>query len=182
MPLHEREDVVAPRRAPRPGRPPLRTDSADAVPVERRLPVHRGKVGRITDQLAGLSEDVREIVELRIQLVKREVMEQVEGRISSVKGQAIVGALAALTGVFLLLSLALGLGMLLGHAFWGFLIVSGLFVVATLIAKKKFMPGAVRVEHDKKTGKVRLAVEETPAEYESRKTVEDGHAHPPHVT
>jgi uncharacterized protein (DUF58 family) len=99
-----------------------------------------------------------------------------------VKGQAVVGALAALTGVFLLLSLALGLGMLLGHAFWGFLIVSGLFVLATLIAKKKFMPGAVRVEHDKKTGKVRLAVEESPAEYESRKTAEDGQAHTPHVT
>ncbi len=148
--------------------------SREPVPVDRRLPAHRGKVGRITDQLAGLSEDVREIVELRIQLVKREVMEQIEGRLSSVKGQAVVGALAAVAGVFLLLTIALGLGMLLGHAFWGFLIVTGLFLLGTLIAKRKFMPGAVRMEHDKETGKVRVAVEESPADYERRKEADSG--------
>jgi hypothetical protein len=152
----------------------LAAPARETVPIDHRLPAHRGKVGRISDQLAGLSEDIREIVELRIQLVKREVMEQIEGRLSSVKGQAIVGALAAVAVVFLLLTVALGLGMVLGHAFWGFLIVTGLFLVATLIAKRMFMPGAVRMEHDKETGKVRLAVEESPADFARRKEAETG--------
>lgn len=158
-----------PPRLPSPSR-------ANAVPEDHRLPAHRGKVGRISDQLAGLSADVREIVELRIQLVKREVMEQIEGRLSSVKGQALVGALAAVTAVFLVLTIAIGLGMLLGHAFWGFLIVTGVFVIGTLFAKKKFMPGAVRMEHDKETGKVRVSVEESPADFERRKAAESGDA------
>jgi hypothetical protein len=142
------------------------------VAVDHRLPAHRGKVGRISDQLAGLSTDVREIVELRIELLKREVMEQVEGRISSVKGQALVAGLAALTAMFLLVAIALGIGMLLGHAFWGFLVVTGIFLVATLVAKRLFAPGAVHVEHDRETGKVRLAVDETPADVDRRKEAE----------
>jgi len=152
----------------------LGAESADALPVERRLAPHRGKVARISDQLAGLSEDVREIVELRIQLVKREVMDQIEGRISTVKGQAVVGALAAMTGVFLLLSVGLGLGMLLGHAFWGFLIVTGVFLIATLIAKRKFAPGAVHIEHDKEAGKLQVVTDETPADHARRKSANAG--------
>jgi hypothetical protein len=143
------------------------------VSVDHRLPAHRGKVGRISDQLAGLSTDVREIVELRIELLKREVMEQVEGRISTVKGQALVAGLAALTAMFLLVAIALGIGMLLGHSFWGFLIVTGVFLLATLVAKRKFAPGAVHVEHDRETGKVRLAVDETPADVDRRKAVQE---------
>jgi hypothetical protein len=169
MPLTDAPAAANPRtdglRTSRPAAEP-----PGALPVERRLPSHRGKVARISEQIAGLSEDVREIVELRIQLVKREVMDQIEGRISTVKGQALVGALAAMTGIFLLLSIGLGLGMLLGHAFWGFLIVTGVFLIATLVAKRKFAPGPVRVEHDRETGKVHLALEETPADHERRKS------------
>jgi hypothetical protein len=101
--------------------------------VDHRLPAHRGKLGRITDDLAGLSEDLRVWVELRIELVRTEIMEQVEFRIAQVKQGAAAGLAATLGALFLLVTLALGLGWWLGHPFWGFLIVTLLLLGAALV-------------------------------------------------
>ena len=162
--------------------PPLLDPQTEPVPVPRRLPPHRGKLERITDHLAGLNEELREWVELRVQLVKQEVMEQVEGRLTSMKGQAIVGALLAMAGLWFLVFLALlvawgltaaGLSHPLANAL-GFLFLVLLFAVAAAVAKKKLAPGPIRVEHDKETGKVRVAMEESPADHERRKAAEEG--------
>src|SRR5690606_7292675 len=63
------------------------------TPVEERfrLPAHRGKAGRVSDHASGLVNDVKEWAELRIELVKKEVERRIEGRLSTVKNQAIVG-------------------------------------------------------------------------------------------
>lgn len=128
------------------------------TPVEERfrLPAHRGKAGRVSDHASGLVNDVKEWAELRIELVKKEVERRIEGRLSTVKNQAIVGGLAAVTGYFALFTIAFALGALLGHPAWGFLILTVLLAVGTLVAKRKLMPGKVSVQHSKKTGKVEV--------------------------
>jgi hypothetical protein len=117
---------------PDPSRPP--------VPVARRLPEHRGKIGRINGALAGLSEDLREWVELRVELVRTELLEAVEFK----KAQAIQGVSAGLFAVlgalFLLVTLALGLGWWLGHPFWGFLIVTLLLLLVAGVCWMVFKP------------------------------------------
>jgi hypothetical protein len=94
------------------------------VPFERRLPTHRGKLARITDEVTGLGEDLKEWVELRLELVQAEVNERIEHVKAEVKQGAAAGVFAVLGALFLLVTLALGLGWWLGHPFWGFLIVT----------------------------------------------------------
>ncbi|NNF56662.1 MAG: phage holin family protein [Rhodothermaceae bacterium] len=117
---------------PDPGRPP--------APVERRLPEHRGKVARISDELAGLSEDLRAWVELRIELVRTEVTEQVDYKVNQAKQGAAAGVLAVLGIFFLLVTLALGLGWWLGQPFWGFLIVTLLLLLGAGLAYFALQP------------------------------------------
>ncbi len=115
---------------------PERTPAA----VDHRLPAHQGKLGRIAGQLAGLSEDLRQWVELRIELVRAEIMEQVDFKIAQARQGAVVGVLAALGVFFLLVTLALGLGWWLGHPFWGFLIVTLLLVLGAALAYRLLRP------------------------------------------
>ncbi|MEM1095014.1 MAG: phage holin family protein [Bacteroidota bacterium] len=96
------------------------------MPDDRRwpLPKHKtpdNKVTRITEHTRGLVDDVKEWVELRIQLAKLEVAHEVNQR----KTQAVVGVTAAVVALFavvlLLVAASLGLGAWLGHPAWGFL-------------------------------------------------------------
>ena len=165
--------VVAPPtppagREPEPPRRPV--PAAPGTPIEERfrLPAHRGKAGRVGDHASGLVDDVKEWAELRIELVKKEVERRIEGRLSTVKNQAVVGALAAVTGYFALFALAFGLGALFGHPAWGFLAVTVLFAIATAVAKRKLMPGKVSVKHSKKTGKIEVRHDPEEAEKDER--------------
>lgn len=149
--------------------PPPSTAVPRAVPLDHRLPVHRNKVGRITEHAAELSADLREWVELRVQLLKKEVEERIEGRLSAVKGLAIVGVVAAIAGLFALVTLAIGLGAAFGGRYWlGFLIVTLLLAAVAFVAKVKLAPGPIRVEQEKTTGKIKISHEETPAEHEAK--------------
>ena len=79
------------------------------------------KVERIARQSKGLIDDVKDWVDLKIQLLEMELQEKVFGYV-------VVGVVGVLALVFLFITMALGLGMWLGHPFWGFLIVTGLMV------------------------------------------------------
>lgn len=94
----------------------------------------KGKVGRVTDQISGLSEDVREWAELRLELLQTEVTEQVEYKIGQIKQGGTVAVIGAVLLLFVLVTLALGLGILFGDPFWGFLAVTGLLALVALIA------------------------------------------------
>ena len=107
-----------------------RPDSAATV-VTDEPPTRLGRLGK---QLSGLSDDVKEIAELRIALAKAELAEQVDYGVGKAKQGSAAGVLAILGGFFLLVSLALGLGWWLGHMFWGFLIVTGLLLLGAGIA------------------------------------------------
>lgn len=108
---------------------------AEPVPEARMLPPHRDKLERVTDHVAAISADLREWVELRIALVKRQVegvvgiMERVQHLAEAAK-LAVPGVILILIGLmFLLVTLALGIGAALGSYWLGFLIVTLVLLV-----------------------------------------------------
>ena len=145
---------------PDPERPP--------APVSHRLPEHKGKLARITDDLGGLSEDLREWVELKVQLVRSEIEAFIDSRVGALRGLAVFGIAAAITALFGLVTLAVGLGALFGGRYWlGFLIVNLILAIGTWIVKREFAPGKMHVERSKATGTLKISHDKTPAQKEA---------------
>lgn len=102
-----------------------------------------GKMNRIAAHTQGLFSDLREWIDLRIDLAILEV----EERIDELKNEVALGVTFALFGFFAVLfsltTVALGVGWLLGHPFWGFLAVSValiLVLAALRVTKPELMP------------------------------------------
>ena len=120
---------------------PVLDPEAAVASESRMLPPHRDKLERVTDHVAAISADLREWVELRLALVKRQVegvvgiLERVQHLAEAAK-LAVPGVLLLLIGLmFLLVTLALGIGAALNSYWLGFLIVTLLLMI----------PGAVLV-------------------------------------
>lgn len=147
-----RSTLPAPVSAPSPVLDP------DAVrqPVTHQLPPHRGKVGRITDHVAAVSADLREWVELRIDLAKVEINDKKDEVVGQAKRVGVgVGFLAGAGVValylvgFLFAAIAVGIGWafaaegsaVLRPLFWGLLIVNAILLLITgvlaLVGKNK---------------------------------------------
>ncbi len=94
-------------------------------PASRQSP----KVERITRQARGLVEDVKEWVDLRVQLVQLEIEERIEAKVNQVVLGGVLAVILLLAGVFGLTALALAMGSWLGNDAWGFLIVAALLVL-----------------------------------------------------
>ncbi|PSQ95927.1 MAG: hypothetical protein BRD55_09160 [Bacteroidetes bacterium SW_9_63_38] len=81
-------------------------------------------MGRIAGHTQGLVEDLREWIDLRLDLAILEM----EERVDELRNEIALGLALAFSGFFAALfaftTAALGLGWLLGHPFWGFLIVT----------------------------------------------------------
>ena len=105
------------------------SSSGDGPPADRP---RGGKLGRIAGHTQGLVEDLREWIDLRIDLAILEVEEKVD----DLRNEVALGLTLAFFGFFAALfvftTVALGLGWLLGHPFWGFLIVSVLLVLVVV--------------------------------------------------
>lgn len=104
-----------------------------------------GKLGRIAGHTRGLVEDLREWIDLRLDLAILEL----EERVDEIRNEAALGLTLAMFGFFAALfgltTVALGLGWALGHPFWGFLIVSVvliLIVVALSQARPDLLPSS----------------------------------------
>lgn len=117
-----------------------RSSREDGPPADRP---RRGKLGRIAGHTQGLVEDLREWIDLRIDLAILEVEEKVD----ALRNEVALGITLAFFGFFAALfvftTTALGLGWLLGHPFWGFFIVSVLLllvVVSLAKARPDLMP------------------------------------------
>ena len=102
-----------------------------------------GKVQRIAAHTQGLFTDLREWIDLRIDLAILDV----EERIDEAKNQVALGVTLAVFGffaaLFSLTTIALGVGWLLGHPFWGFLAVTVallLVIVALRFTKPALVP------------------------------------------
>ncbi len=103
-----------------------------STPAEGKPPAdvpRRGKLGRIVGHTQGLVEDLREWIDLRLDLAILEVEEKVD----ALRNEVALGLTLAFFGffaaLFVLTTTALGLGWLFGHVFWGFLIVSVVLVL-----------------------------------------------------
>lgn len=97
---------------------------APAVSPQLRLPTNKNKVERIADHSKGLVDDVKAWVELRLKLTQLEVETKVQEQINKFMMRMAPLVVLALGGLFLLVTIALGLGWWLGQPFWGFLIVT----------------------------------------------------------
>ena len=82
----------------------------------------------------GLVDNLYKYVQTHIELAKVEVQEKVEDTVKKVALLAILVLSVALLLVFLLLSTALFLNQILASNYWGFLIVSAVLAVITVIA------------------------------------------------
>jgi hypothetical protein len=107
-------------------------DRSSAPNAERPLTdaPEGGKMRRIATHTQGLFEDLREWIDLRIDLAILEV----EERLDETKNDIALGLLIAIVGffaaLFTLTTIALGVGALLGHPGWGFLAVTvALFLI-----------------------------------------------------
>ena len=134
--------TASPLPGPRPGTLPVPITEPsptlapprEIVPESHQLPPHQTKLDRVTGHVAALSADLREWVELRIDLVKRQV-EGLQGILERVQhyldaAPFFVGALAlGLSGVmFVFVAVAFGIGALVGSLGWGFLITAVLLL------------------------------------------------------
>lgn len=102
-----------------------------------------GKMRRIAAHTQGLFEDLREWIDLRIDLAILEV----EERLDEAKNDIALGLTLAVFGffavLFVLVTVALGVGWLLGHPFWGFLAVTValiLIVVSLRVTQPALVP------------------------------------------
>jgi len=106
-------------------------------------PSGSGKLGRIAAHTQGIVEDLREWIDLRLDLALLEV----EERVDELRNELALGLTLAVVGlfaaIFVLATVALGLGWMLGHPFWGFLAVSValvLIVVGLNAARPDLVP------------------------------------------
>jgi len=109
---------------------------------ETSQPKDSGRIDRIADQTKGLVEDIKEWVDLRVQLIQFELEEKFETVANQLLSTFLVLILAFITLMFALVAASLGIGKLLGDPLWGFLVVTGVLALATIIvrlARPKFI-------------------------------------------
>ena len=127
---------------------PLPTLSDGETGPERRLPDDANKVERLARETRGLIDDVKDWVDLKIQLVQMEVEERVERKLNQALLGVMLAVVAFLALVFALTAVALGLGSWLGHDAWGFLAVTGLLALVAA-ALRLLKPRMVKMRDEK---------------------------------
>ncbi|MCS3632818.1 hypothetical protein GGP57_000109 [Salinibacter ruber] len=102
-----------------------------------------GKVSRIASHTQGLFADLREWIDLRVDLAILEMEERLDAFKNDLALGLTVAVFAFFAAFFSLTTVALGVGWLLGHPFWGFLAVSValiLIIVTLRVTKPALMP------------------------------------------
>ena len=90
-----------------------------------------GAVHRIGNETRGLLEDFTAWVELRLRLVQLDVQGYIRQKIDEATLKAALIIASLVSGLFVLITLALFAGWALGHPAWGFLVVTGLLLLWT---------------------------------------------------
>ncbi|ARA92624.1 hypothetical protein AWN76_005215 [Rhodothermaceae bacterium RA] len=133
-----------------PGFPESTPDSSSGTPGGGT------KIDRITRHTRDLVQDVRNWVDLKLKLTRLEVQEQVDEALH----QARIGAALAFVGFlavqFLLVTLALLIGDALGHAKWGFLILTMLLLVVLIVLRYALRPNVEMFRLNKTPRKVEV--------------------------
>lgn len=125
--------------------PAPQDDTPPKPPAEPATTPSGGLAARLAEQTHGLVQDLTEWVDLRVQLIQIEVQEQIEAKANEVVRGGVVLVLGLVTLLFVLVTLALGLGVWLGHPAWGFLAVTGLLGLVTAFVRVR-RPRLVRLD------------------------------------
>lgn len=104
-------------------------DRSTGPDADSSAPSSDGTLGRIAGETQGLIDDLREWIDLRLDLAVIEMEERVDKLRNEVTLGLTLAVLGFFAGLFVLTTLALGLGWALGRPFWGFLIVAAVLVV-----------------------------------------------------
>lgn len=125
--------------------PDRNSDGEALIERGRQLPTSANKLERITQHTKGLFDEITGWVDLRVKLVQVDLQEKFEAKKIQIGIGAAMGLTAFFAVMFLLTTIALGLGAWLGHPAWGFLIVTVLLfiVIAILSMMMKRMVGRV---------------------------------------
>lgn len=112
-----------------------------------------GRLSHVIRRSRILASDVADWVELRVQLLQMEIEKEVQRRINVVLARILVAALLGVTGLFGLITVAVGLGWWLGHPFWGYLTVTVFMMVGSAVlayTRPQFVenPFAVGLDQD----------------------------------
>ncbi len=110
----------------------METDKNRRPSVDESVPDGQGRLDRIADQTKGLVDDIKEWIDLKVQLVQMDLEEKFETMANQVLSTFVVILLAGVTVLFALVAASLGLGGWLGHPAWGFLAVTGILTLLTL--------------------------------------------------
>ena len=114
------------------------------VPPERQLPTGRNKVERMSDHSKGLVADLKEWIDLKVELVKLDVQHELETKKNEFIVLAVVGAVSGIALLFLLVAIAFGIGAWLGHPAWGFLVVAGFLFLGAGIYWSRMGPRRIQ--------------------------------------
>jgi hypothetical protein len=113
---------------------------------------------RIATHAQGVVADLRKWVDLRIDLAVIDLEDKLDERLNAVAVGIIIAVFGGLAAFFTLVTIALGLGWLLGHPFWGFLIVTaGLGATAAIV--RSTQPTLVRTQLYRQWKKARAEAE-----------------------
>ena len=108
------------------------SSSDDRTPARRP---EGGKLTRIATHTQGLVEDLREWIDLRLDLTVLEIEEKVDTAQNQIALGVVFALLGFFAGLFTLTTVALGLGWLFGHPFFGFLAVSVVLLVLLAVLR-----------------------------------------------
>jgi hypothetical protein len=146
---------------------------ADDVSVERKqLPPGGNRIERLTQHSKSLVDEITHWAELKIKLIRVDLEEKVDAVKIKVALGAAMGLLAFFGVLFLLTTIALGLGAWLGHPAWGFLIVTVLLFAMVLIIKMMMPRLVAKIEKKAEVDESRLSYRVSRSEEGRSKSVE----------
>jgi len=123
-------------------------DESRSGPESLTSPPAPGRLQRVTEQTRGLADDLTAWVELKARHTQMQIEETVEIKLNRAIVGVIVAIVGAIAALFLLVTIAIGVGWLLGHPFWGFLAVTVvLFLVAAIV--RALQPTLVRIRAER---------------------------------
>ena len=122
------------------------------------FPSGKNKIGRIGEQTKGLVDDFTSWVELRLKLFQVEIQDKIQAKISEAAIKIAPFVAAAISGFFVLITAALFIGWWLGHPAWGFLVITSLLVLVTMMLGARSSRLKRHQQEEKKEEEARKAI------------------------
>ena len=147
-----------------------RTDSQSTSEGERGGR-SRASLSHLAGETRALWEDMREWVDLRVELVQVDIEERIQKAANEIMATLLAVVLGLFAMAFLLHGIAVWLGRLLGAVEWGYLLAGLVLAIAALIVKR-VKPGLARGLRLRGTGSTKMQ------DAASTSSISDGQGNP----